>query len=98
MQALTQDVPVVSADAGTNQEQQDPTSPAMLARRSKFVEIQSSADMKYDATAPPRVETFQNWVTIQWDNEETRAQEITLGFFLASAVLLLLYAAAPNPA
>ena len=90
------EVPIVSSDAGNLSVQEDPNSPASIARRAKIMEAQSGADTKYDATPPSRVEGYGNWVEIQWDGEETKAKEITLGLFLATAVLLLLYSAAPN--
>ena len=98
MSALSTAVPVITPDAGEAAALQDPNSPASIAKRAREMESQSGADMKYDARPPARVEPYQNWVEIQWDGEETKAKEITMALFLASSVLLLLYAAAPNPA
>lgn len=92
-----QEIPIVTPDAGDTNEQVDPNSPAAIAKRARFMETQSGADTKYDAKPPARVEPFENWVTIQWDGEETQAKEITFALFLATSVLLFLYAAAPNP-
>ena len=83
----TQQIPIVTSDAGDKVALEDPNSPASIMKKSKEMEAQSAADMKYDAKAPPR-EGFQ-------DCTDTY-NEIAHSLFLASAVLLLLYAAAPN--
>lgn len=83
----TKQIPVVTPDAGDQMALEQPNSPASLMRRSKQLESQSIADMKYDATAPVR-EGFQEC--------ESQTNEILHSLFLASSVLLLLYAAAPN--
>lgn len=90
------EVPIITSDAGNPSVEEDPNSPASIIKKAKLMESQSGADMKYDATPPPRVEGYGDWVEIQWDGEEEKAKEITLGLFLATAVLLLLYTAAPN--
>ena len=88
------EIPVVSSDAGDIAALSDPNSPASIMRKAKGQEVQSAADMKYDATAPARVEPFQN-CTVEW--ESPRRQENSIqSLFLASAVLLLLYAVAPE--
>jgi hypothetical protein len=56
-------------------------------KKAKEMEAQTAADRKFDATAPPR-EGFE-------DCNET-PHEITHALLLATSVLLLLYAAAPN--
>lgn len=91
-----QEIPIVTPDAGDTNEQADPNSPASIAKRARYMEAQSGADTKYDAKPPARVEPFENWVTIEWNGEETKAKEITVALFLATSVLLFLYAAAPN--
>ena len=90
----TQQIPVIYADAGNKMVLSDPNSPESIIKRAKEQEAQSGADTKYDATPPPRLENFQD-VTIVWTNN-IHEKEVTLGLFLASAVLLLLYAAAPE--
>lgn len=94
MNAL-REIPIVSPDAGDATVQSDPNSPEAIAKRARSIEAQSGADMKYDARPPARIENYQDWVEIVWDGDDTR--ETMLGLFLASAVLLLLYSAAPNP-
>lgn len=83
----TQQIPVVSSDAGDKVALANPNSPASLMKKSKELEAQSSADMKYDATAPPP-EGFQNC--------DTEYHETVNALLLAASVLLLLYAGAPN--
>lgn len=89
-----QEIPVVSADAGDIAALNDPNSPASIMKKAKSQEVQSAADMKYDAVAPPRVDGFQGCV-VEWESP-TKEKEITSSLFLASAVLLLLYAVAPE--
>lgn len=91
-----QEIPILTPDAGETTTDTDPNSPANIAKRARYMETQSGADTKYDAKPPARVEPFENWVTIQWDGEEKKAKEITIALFLATSVLLFLYAAAPN--
>lgn len=91
------EVPIVSPDAGNPAVQEDANSPNNILRKAKELESQSGADTKYDATPPPRVEGYQGNVEVVWADDETQAKEITLALFLTSAVILLLYAAAPNP-
>lgn len=82
-----QQIPIISPDAGDTIALQDPNSPASIMKKAKEMEAQSAADRKFDATAPPR-EGFQGC--------EEKTHEITHALFLATSVLLLLYAAAPN--
>jgi hypothetical protein len=51
------------------------------------MEVQSTADRKFDASAPPR-EGFQDC--------DSEYHEIVHALLLASSILLFLYAAAPN--
>lgn len=97
MNTVAKDIPIITPDAGDTTAQADPNSPASIAKRARELESQSAADMKYDARAPPRVEAYEDWIAIQWDGEETKSKEITMALFLTTAVILLLYAAAPNP-
>lgn len=90
------EVAIVSPDAGNTNVQEDPNSPNSILKKAKELEVQSGADTKYDATPPPRVEGYQGNVEVIWVDDETQAKEITLALFLTSAVILLLYAAAPN--
>lgn len=90
----TREVGVVSSDAGDTVALKDPNSPASIMRRAKIQEAQSAADMKYDAEAPRRVESFENCV-VEWEGA-SKQKEITHSLFLSSAVLLLLYAVAPD--
>lgn len=87
------EVPIISSDAGDTIALQDPNSPASIMKKAKQQEAQSAADMKYDAQAPPP-EGFENCV-VEWEKPDT-SNEIFHSLFLASAVVLLLYAAAPN--
>jgi hypothetical protein len=89
------EVPIISSDAGDTIALQDPTSPASIMKKAKQQEAQSAADMKYDAQAPP-AEGFENCV-VEWEKPDT-SNEIIHALFLASAVALLLYAAAPTSA
>jgi hypothetical protein len=57
-------------------------------KRARASEIQSSADMKFDAPPPPR-EGFSR-------NENAREANILEALFLAAAALLLLYKAASD--
>ena len=88
------EVPVISADAGDSKALLDPNSPASLMKKAKLQEAQSAADMKYDAEAPKRLENFENCV-VEWE-PPNQFHTISHALFLASAVVLLLYAAAPN--
>lgn len=88
------EIPVISSDAGDLNALKNPNSPASIMKKAKDQEAQSAADMKYDATAPPRLESFQNCV-VEWD-KPSKVHEITHSLFLASAALLILYAAAPQ--
>jgi hypothetical protein len=83
----SQQIPIISPDAGDTNALQDPNSPASIMKKAKEMEAQTAADRKFDATAPPR-EGFE-------DCNET-PHEITHALLLATSVLLLLYAAAPN--
>lgn len=89
------EVPIISSDAGDTIALQDPTSPASIMKKAKQQEAQSAADMKYDAQAPP-AEGFENCV-VEWEKPDT-SNEIIHALFLASAVALLLYTAAPTSA
>jgi hypothetical protein len=91
---LSRDVPVVSSDAGDISALKDPNSAASIMKKAKGQEVQSAADMKYDATPPPPVEGFQGCV-VEWENTQ-RPHEIIKSLFLASSVLLFLYAVAPE--
>lgn len=88
-------IPIVSPNAGSPGVLADPLSPESIMKKAKEQEVQGSADMKYDADAPPRVEAFGGDVIVVWESKK-REKEITLGLFLASSILLLLYAAAPD--
>lgn len=88
------EVPIISSDAGDTIALQDPMSPASIMKKAKQQETQSAADMKYDAQAPPP-EGFENCI-VEWEKPDT-SKEIIHALFLASAVALLLYAAAPSP-
>ena len=83
-----QQIPVISPDAGDPVALQDPSSPASIMKRAKAMEAQTVADTRYDATPPPRREGFQDCTK--------EYHEITHGLLLATSVLLLLYAVAPN--
>lgn len=82
-----QQIPIISPDAGNRSVLQDPNSPASLMKKAKEIEAQVDADRKFDATAPPR-EGFVDC--------SEKPHEITHALFLATSVLLFLYAAAPN--
>lgn len=85
----TQQIPIISSDAGDPVALQDPSSPASIMKRAKAMEAQTAADRKYDATPPPpQKEGFQDC--------DKEYHEITHGLLLATSVLLLLYAVAPN--
>lgn len=88
------EVPVVSADAGDPIALKDPNSPASIMKKAKIQEAQSAADMKYDANAPARLEAFENCV-VEWETDDS-LQTIPHALFLATSVLLILYAAAPS--
>ena len=87
---VPREIPVISSDAGDPAALKDPNSPASVMKRAKEQEVQSSADMKFDAAAPPRVEQFENY------NGSSKSKSILHSLFLASSVVLILYAAAPN--
>lgn len=91
---LLQEVPVVTSDAGDIIALKDPNSVASIMKRAKSQQVQSAADMKYDATPPPSLESFENCV-VEWESP-TRQQESIKSLFLAMSVLLLLYAVAPE--
>ena len=88
------EIPIISSDAGDTVALLDPNSPASIMKKAKKQEAQSAADMKYDAQAPP-AEGFQNCV-VEWEQPD-KGKEILHALFLASAVALILYAAAPSP-
>jgi hypothetical protein len=90
-----QEVGIVSSDAGDPKALEDPNSPASIMRKAKEQQAQSAADMKYDATVPAR-EGFQACV-VEWEGRD-KYHEVVQSLFLASAVLLFLYAASPSPA
>ncbi len=83
----SQEIPIISSDAGDISALQDPNSPASIMKKAKEMEAQSTADRKFDASAPPR-EGFQDC--------DSQYHEITHALLLASSVLLFLYAAAPH--
>ena len=85
---------MISSDAGNPLALKDPSSPASLMKKAKEQEAQSAADMKFDAQAPPRVESFLS-CSLESENPAT-SNEIVHSLFLAASVVLLLYAAAPN--
>lgn len=87
------EVPIISSDAGDTIALQDPNSPASIIKKAKQQEAQTAANMKYDAQAP--AEGFQGCV-VEWEKPD-KSKEIFHALFLASAVALLLYAAAPSP-
>ena len=89
-----QEVPIVSSDAGDKSALNDPTSAASIIKKAKEQQVQSAADMKYDATPPPPIEPFQSCV-VEWEDTK-RQHNITKSLFLATSVLLLLYAVAPD--
>ena len=91
---ILREVPVVSSDAGDPIALQDPNSAASIMKKAKTQELQSAADMKYDASAPSPIESFQNCV-VEWENPK-RQHDITKALFLATSVLLFLYAVAPE--
>ena len=82
-----QEIPIISPDAGDTSALQDPNSPASIMKKAKEMEVQSTADRKFDASAPPR-EGFQDC--------DSEYHEIVHALLLASSILLFLYAAAPN--
>lgn len=90
----TVQIPVVSADAGDPIALSNPTSAASLAKKAKEQESQTGADGKYDETPPERVpQGFLDMsACAQQDQREAGA-----GILLSLSILLLLYAAAPNP-
>jgi hypothetical protein len=85
---VPREIPIISSDAGDPVALQDPNSPASIMKKAKEQQVQSGADMKFDAAAPPRVEQFENY------NDSSKS--ILLSLFLSSSVVLILYAAAPN--
>jgi hypothetical protein len=91
----TQQIPVVSSDAGDEMALQNPNSPASLMKKSKEMEAQSEADKMYDAPPPPTVaEKFEDYFAVSCNT--TNAESILKSLFLASSVLLILYAVAPQ--
>ena len=92
---MAQEAPNISADAGNPSALSNPNSAESLALRAKKLEVQTSADTKYDAKTAP-VEEFQNEVEIVWTNAAAEREEITLGLFLAMSGILFLYALAPD--
>ncbi len=85
---VPREIPIISSDAGDPVALQDPNSPASIMKKAKEQQVQSGADMKFDAAAPPRVEQFENY--------NGSSKSILLSLFLSSSVVLILYAAAPN--
>jgi hypothetical protein len=85
----TREIPIISSDAGDPIALQDPNSPASVMKKAKEQEVQTGADTKFDATAPPRVEGFQSY-------EESKYHSIIHSLFLATSTVLFLYAAAPS--
>ena len=90
----SREVAVISADAGDIVALKDPNSPASIMKRAKLQETQGAADMKYDAVSPNRLESFENCV-VEWE-QPSKQTEITLSLLLATSVLLLMYAVAPD--
>ena len=89
-----QQIPVISSDAGDPVALQDPSSPASIMKRAKALESQSSADRKYDASPPAPLTKSQTKEGFEDCTKEYH--EITQGILIATSVLLILYAVAPN--
>lgn len=70
----------ISASAGDPAALSDPNSPESLALKAKKLEAQSSADTQYDAQAATK-ESFQNEVTIQWNQTTLDRHQTTLSLF-----------------
>ena len=87
----TAEVPIVSANAGNPEALSDPNSPESLAKKAKEQQSQTGADTKYDERPPERLAAFVDYRTECPDPAVTGA-----GMFLSLAVLLLLYASAPD--
>ena len=81
------EIPVISSDAGDTIALKDPNSPASIMKKAKEQEVQSGADMKYDAEAPPRVEGFEN---------REKYDSILHSLFLTASFLLIVFVAAPD--
>jgi hypothetical protein len=92
----TQQIPVVSPDAGDPVALQDPSSPASIMKRAKAMEVQTAADRKYDATPPQPLAEEEQRPREGFQDCDKEYHEITQGLLLATSVLLLLYAIAPN--
>ncbi len=91
----TVQIPVVSPDAGDPVALSDPNSPASLAKKSREQESQAGADTLYDQPPPPRrAQPFQDYSSACFQDE---LRVTGAGLFMSLGVLLLLYAAAPNP-
>ena len=91
----TQQIPVVSSDAGDEVALQNPNSPASLMKKSKEMQAQSEADKMFDAPPPPsNTEKYQDYLAESCNT--TNAEPILKSLFLASSVLLILYAVAPQ--
>lgn len=90
-------IPVVSADAGDPIALSNPNSPASLAKKAKEQQSQTAADGKYDETPPERVPqgSSQGFLDMSVCTEQDK-REAGAGIFMSLAMLLLLYAAAPN--
>lgn len=82
----------ISGNAGDEKTLSDPNSPEAISRRAEKANKQSTVDKQYDAPPPER---FTDYVIV-WDDDAKRSREISSSLFLALAVLLFLYKAAPD--
>lgn len=85
----TQEIPIISSDAGDPIALKDPNSPASIMKKAKEQEVQTGADTKFDAAAPARVEGFESY-------QEMKYHSIIHSLLLTTATVLFLYAAAPS--
>jgi hypothetical protein len=91
----TAEVPVVSANAGNPEALSDPNSPESLAKRAKEQQSQTGADTKYDERPPERLPNSAAGF-VDYRTECPDPAVAGAGMFLSLAILLLLYASAPD--
>lgn len=107
--SASEEVPIVSSDAGDKIALLDPNSPASIAKRAKDQAAQSGMDTMYDPMPPPREgytdiqaspysdRLITEFTVIPYTETVLTARETIAATLVTTAVLLILYAIAPNP-
>lgn len=107
--STSEEVPIVSSDAGDQMALMDPNSPASIAKRAKEQAAQTGTDTKFDPTPPPREgytdiqaspysdRIITEFTVIPYTETVLSSRETIAATLVTTAVLLILYAIAPNP-